>query len=273
MDSFTNQLTFKNDIAEILVDIFFKCCGDLGDYRENIYHYNPFNYFKSLIKNCDIIQDDNKENIYKKAKKLFELIGTIVDYVIPPESDNMSPDLTLSGLMDFIQNKEKNYDINEFNQKSYEYLYNEVMKKIIKVNEEDLPEQKLKEVSAQLSKSNELLIELLPMMRMPSKRQICIIWNSFKQEFISNNGVWGHYSQHPSERINLNPGGEKLYILHKTYYSLYPTFMDQLWFDFIQSTIFHLYEIYVVDEEGKGKGISHQNLQKFLEQNLIIYNE
>ena len=271
MASFTNnQLTFTNDNAEILIGIFFKCCGDLGDYRENIYHYNPINYFKSLIKNCDIIQEDIKENIYEKAKKLFELIATIVDYVIPPESDNMRDDSTLSILMDYIQSKEKNYDVNEFNQKCYEYLYNEVTKKIIKVNEEDLPEQKLKEVSTQLSKSNELLIELLPMMRMPSKRQICIIWHSFKQEFILNNGVWGHYSKDPSERIQLNPGGEKLYILYRTYNSLYPTLMDNLWFDFIQSIIFHLYEIYVIDEQA---GWSRDNLQKFLEQNLIIYNE
>ena len=260
---------FTDDIAHNLVEFYYKCCGELGDYRENLFHYNPFNYFKTLITKYDI-HKGNKEMLYKNTDKLFELIGVMVDYIIPPETEHMREELLFSGLMEVIKNKNNISDISEFNEESYENLYNEVMKKIIKVNEEDLPINKLKEVSTQLSKSNELLIELLPMMRMPSQRQIIVIWNSFKQEFISNNGVWGHYSKEPSERIKKNPGGNKLYILYTTYNSLYPALMDNLWFDFIQSTIFHLYEIYVVDER---EGWSHQNLQKFLEQNLVIYNE
>jgi len=265
----SHAFIFTDDIARKLVEFYYKCCGELGDYRENLFHYSPLNYFKTLITKYDI-QKDNKEILYENTDKLFELIGTIIDYAISPESDNMGEDLTFSGLMVIIQNKNDISDISEFNQESYENLYNEVMKKIIKVNKEDLPEQRLKEVSTQLSKTNELLIELLPIIRMPSQRQIIVIWNSFKQEFISNNSVWGHYSVEPSERIKMNPGGGRLYILYTTYSYLYPTLMDQLWFEFIQSNIFHLYEIYVVDE---GEGWSHQNLQKFLEQNLFIYNE
>ena len=88
----THAFIFTDDIAHNLVKIYYKCCGELGDYRENLFHYNPFNYFKTLITKYDI-HKGNKEMLYKNIDKLFELIGVMVDYIIPPETEHMREEL------------------------------------------------------------------------------------------------------------------------------------------------------------------------------------
>ena len=71
------KLTFTKNIANALVDIFFKCCGDLGDYRKTIYHYNPLEYFKMIITNYGF-QENNNNILYKNTDKLFELICEMI---------------------------------------------------------------------------------------------------------------------------------------------------------------------------------------------------
>jgi len=262
MDSY--KFTFSETISRIVVTIFFKCCGCKGERRENIYHYNPRNYFTLLITKYGF-EENNNEILYKNTDKLFDLLGIMVDYVF--HSGN---NISFAELLPIIKNNNNTSNIDDFYEESYQQLYDEILKVYkISSNYQECSNEHFKTNSNQLTKINELLIELMPMLRMPSKRQIIVIWNSFKQEFISNNNKWGYSSDEHLEWIKINTGYIKLDILRSTYNSIYPSFIEQLWNDFILYNMFNLYDIYY---DEMLNSFSSLKLKVFLEENLINYN-